>query len=110
MRIKFTLLALLSVMLLSGCSKIIYKPDLHQGNYLAPGMAQSVTNGMSQEQVLYLLGSPITKDVFNPNVWIYVFRQEPTREALTQEMLVITFNDELTVSSIDYKPASQLNQ
>lgn len=104
-RISFIVIAM---SLLSGCQQVLYKPDVNQGNYLAEGAAQSVTKGMTQEQVLYLLGSPITTDVFDKSRWIYIFRQQPSREALTQEKLVVTFDSEGLVSSLQYEPTTQL--
>ncbi|SET29940.1 outer membrane protein assembly factor BamE [Thorsellia anophelis] len=111
MRNKFIFrisLIVIAMSLLSGCNQILYKPDLNQGNYLAEGAAKSVTEGMTQEQVLYLLGSPITTDVFDKSRWIYIFRQQPSREALRQEKLIVTFDSEGLVSSLKYEPVTEL--
>lgn len=94
----------LSITLLTGCETLLYKPDVNQGNYLANGDAQKVTKGMTQEQVLYLLGSPITTDVFDKTRWIYIYRQDVARKAPTQETLVITFDESGVVSNLEYKP------
>ncbi len=51
----------------------IYRPDIQQGNAVSPGQLQRLQIGMSKEQVRYLLGSPITHNVFHKNRWDYYY-------------------------------------
>jgi outer membrane protein assembly factor BamE len=59
---------------LSGCSLFsVYKIDLPQGTPLTQTQAQTLKLGMSQSQVLYILGSPAIRDTLEPNRWDYIY-------------------------------------
>ena len=59
---------------LSGCSLFsVYKIVLPQGTPITQTQAQSLKLGMSQNQVLYILGSPAVRDTLAPNRWDYVY-------------------------------------
>ena len=59
---------------LSGCSLFsVYKIDLPQGTPITQTQAQTLKLGMSQNQVLYILGSPAIRDTLAPNRWDYVY-------------------------------------
>ena len=59
---------------LSGCSLFsVYKIDLPQGTPITQTQAQSLKLGMSQNQVLYILGSPAVRDTLAPNRWDYIY-------------------------------------
>lgn len=59
---------------LSGCSLFsVYKIDLPQGTPLNQTQAQALKVGMSQNQVLYILGSPAIRDTLEPNRWDYIY-------------------------------------
>ncbi len=59
---------------LSGCSLFsVYKIDLPQGTPLSQTQAQALKVGMSQNQVLYILGSPAIRDTLEPNRWDYIY-------------------------------------
>ncbi|MFC0179553.1 outer membrane protein assembly factor BamE [Thorsellia kenyensis] len=101
-------LTLAALFTLTGCKTILYKPDINQGNYLEAGSAQTIERGMNQEQVKFLLGTPITTDIFDKNKWIYLYRQEPSRQSLVQEQLVVTFDEQGTVIDITHQPRTNL--
>ena len=59
---------------LSGCSLFsVYKIDLPQGTPITQNQAQTLKLGMSQNQVLYILGSPAVRDTLAPNRWDYIY-------------------------------------
>ncbi len=59
---------------LSGCSLFsVYKIDLPQGTPITQTQAQTLKLGMSQNQVLYILGSPAVRDTLAPNRWDYIY-------------------------------------
>ncbi|MDN5566577.1 MAG: outer membrane protein assembly factor BamE [Psychrobacter sp.] len=63
-----------TMLTLSGCSLFsVYKIDLPQGTPITQTQAQSLKLGMSQNQVLYILGSPAIRDTLAPNRWDYVY-------------------------------------
>ncbi|MDX7989143.1 outer membrane protein assembly factor BamE [Xenorhabdus sp. 12] len=96
MRCKLLTAATVSlVMLTAGCSmfeRIVYRPDINQGNYLTPAAVSKIQKGMTQQQVAYTLGTPMLTDPFGSQTWYYVFRQQPGHEKATQETLTLSFD------------------
>ncbi|MDF7680690.1 outer membrane protein assembly factor BamE [Enterobacteriaceae bacterium ESL0689] len=96
------------LMLTAGCStleRVVYRPDINQGNYLVSGDVAKIHTGMTQQQVVYALGTPMMSDPFGTNTWFYVFRQQPGHEEITQQTLTLTFNGDGVLTHIDNKPA-----
>lgn len=104
MRCKtLTAAAVVLVMLTAGCStveKVVYRPDINQGNYLSPTDVAKIHRGMTQQQVAYTLGTPMLQDPFGSSTWFYVFRQQPGHEAVTQQTLTLTFDSAGTLTDI----------
>ncbi|WP_237386100.1 outer membrane protein assembly factor BamE [Xenorhabdus sp. Sc-CR9] len=97
MRCKLLTAATVSlVMLTAGCSmfeRIVYRPDINQGNYLTPAAVSKIQKGMTQQQVAYTLGTPMLTDPFGSQTWYYVFRQQPGHEKVSQETLTLSFDN-----------------
>jgi outer membrane protein assembly factor BamE len=108
MRCKtLTAAAVVLVMLTAGCStleKVVYRPDINQGNYLAPADVAKIHTGMTKQQVAYILGTPMMQDPFGNNTWFYVFRQEPGHESVTQQTLTLTFDSNNVLTNLVNKP------
>ena len=51
----------------------MYRQDIQQGNAISPTLLRRLQIGMSREQVHYLLGSPVTHNVFHKNRWDYYY-------------------------------------
>jgi outer membrane protein assembly factor BamE len=109
MRCKtLTAAAVVLVMLTAGCStleKVVYRPDINQGNYLTPTDVAKIHKGMTQQQVAYTLGTPMLQDPFGTQTWFYVFRQQPGHEKITQQTLTLTFDSAGVLTDIQNKPA-----
>lgn len=79
-----------AIISLSGC---IYLADTQQGNVIEPEKLAQVKRGQSQEQVQYLLGTPVIQDPLHPNRWDYVFYfVNGTNGDKTYERATIVFN------------------
>jgi len=103
-----TAAAVVLLMLTAGCStleKIVYRPDINQGNYLAAADVAKLHTGMTKQQVAYTLGTPMLHDPFGTNTWFYVFRRQPGHEAVTQQTLTLTFNNDGVLTHIDNQQA-----
>jgi outer membrane protein assembly factor BamE len=90
---KFTLI-LLSALLFSigGCSSFSpYKMEIRQGNYVAPEARKKIRVGMSRQQVVSVLGSPLVSDVFHANRWDYIYRFEEKSVLVEQQRLTVFF-------------------
>lgn len=109
MRCKMlTAAAVVLVMLTAGCStfeKVVYRPDINQGNYLTATDVAKIHKGMTQQQVAYTLGTPMLQDPFGTQTWFYVFRQQPGHEKITQQTLTLTFDSAGVLTDIQNKPA-----
>lgn len=95
------------VTLTAGCStfeKVVYRPDINQGNYLTPTDVAKIHQGMTQQQVAYTLGTPMMQDPFGSQTWFYVFRQAPGHEKVAQQTLTLTFNSSGVLTDIQNKP------
>jgi len=93
---------LLSALLLSACSSNYvpalvkpYRPDIQQGNVVIESTLSQVKPGMTQEQVKFILGSPLLVDPFHPNRWDYVFRYQKGDGAVETSRITINFKDNL---------------
>ncbi|MEG0280743.1 MAG: outer membrane protein assembly factor BamE [Morganella sp. (in: enterobacteria)] len=111
MRCKLLIAATTSLLLLTaGCStleRVVYRPDINQGNYLTPADVAKIQTGMTQQQVAYTLGTPMLRDPFGTQTWYYVFRREPGHQKVKQETLTLSFDaaGKLTeIKNTDYKP------
>ncbi|MCC4275851.1 outer membrane protein assembly factor BamE [Marinomonas communis] len=72
---KKTILLLSTLFTLSGCSLLPspYKPSVEQGNVIKTEQVQQLQLGMSESQVLYVMGTPMVRSTFNSNQWHYLF-------------------------------------
>ena len=107
MRCKtLTAAAVVMLMMTAGCStleRVVYRPDINQGNYLVASDVSKLHTGMTQQQVAYTLGTPMMRDPFGSNVWFYVFREEPGHERVKQQTLTLTFDSNGVLANIDNK-------
>jgi outer membrane protein assembly factor BamE len=104
-----TLLACLSV---ASCSTIlnnlpgVYSVDVQQGNIVDQSMVDQLRPGMSKRQVLYIMGSPMLKDVFHENRWEYLYSSQPGGEARQQKRITLYFeNDKIAGLQGDFRPS-----
>lgn len=106
---RLLLTATASIVLLSGCSSYSehvpyfltpYRPDVHQGNVVTSEMVDSLHEGMTKNQVLFLLGNPTLKSVFHANEWDYPYYLNPRRGSVQLRKLAIVFGEDGRVESI----------
>lgn len=91
----FSTITVAFLMFTIGCStveKVVYRPDINQGNYLKPTDVSKLQKGMNKQQIVYLLGTPMMQDPFGSNTWIYVFRQQPGHQDVKQKTLKLDFD------------------
>ncbi|MGV6988660.1 outer membrane protein assembly factor BamE [Testudinibacter sp. P80/BLE/0925] len=95
MRLKSVLTILLLSISVTSCSlynKLVYRIDVPQGNYLQAEQVAQLQNGMTQEQVQYLLGTPLLTDPYSSYTWYYVYLQQKGYEEPQQHTLTVNFN------------------
>lgn len=72
----------------------IYRPDVQQGNFISQEMVSQLKNGMTKEQVRFLLGTPLLIDNFHVNRWDYSFRLKNGEGQLTSSRVVVFFEND----------------
>lgn len=110
-KLRFFLLAYLSASVLSSCGYAVnnkllgpYQVGIPQGNYLTKKNLESITIGMTQQEVQHRIGNPLTKNVFRPNQWNYFFAYQLAGVSLQQIKAVLTFSPNGILESIDASP------
>jgi outer membrane protein assembly factor BamE len=96
-------LILTSALLVTGCQSVSswvppllqpYRPDVQQGNVVTQEMVEQLREGMSREQVRFLLGTPMLTSGFHPNRWDYVYLLKRGRTGeVQQRQLTVWFKD-----------------
>ena len=80
-----------------------YRIDLPQGNYLTREQVDQVREGMTRDQVRFILGTPLLGQLFQTDRWDYVFRyMHPNGQAETRRVLVRFADDR--VKSVEADP------
>ncbi len=72
-----------------GCS--YYKIDIRQGNTLDQEVIDSLRVGMSKQQVVFLMGTPLVQDPFHRNRWDYVYTFQPGGGKMTSQHVCLYF-------------------
>ncbi len=83
-----------------------YRIDIQQGNFISREMVAQLKEGMqrpegvTREQVRFVLGTPLLTDLFHADRWDYVFRlKKATGEVISSRVTVFFKDNRLT--SID---------
>jgi len=75
-----------------------YRPDIQQGNFVSQEMVVQLKEGMTQDQVIFLLGTPLLTDVFHADRWDYAFRMQKGNGEITSSRVTVHFKDKLVSS------------
>ncbi|WP_445397327.1 outer membrane protein assembly factor BamE [Zobellella sp. An-6] len=106
MQLKTLILPLILALPLTGCG-LVYKVDIPQGNYIEEKQVAQLRQGMSKEQVRFLLGNPMSLDGFNHDKWIYLYYFKPGRGDVEQKQLTLDFSNDALVSVQGDFPVSE---
>ncbi|WP_106375063.1 outer membrane protein assembly factor BamE [Vreelandella songnenensis] len=100
---KLTRIITLSVALtvVSGCSYVgVYKRDIPQGNLVTEQMVSKLQPGMTQDQVVYVMGRPLMEAPFDSNQWDYVYRLDEAYGDVEQRRVTLTFDPSGRLSNV----------
>ena len=95
------LLALSAGLVGSLVSSCVYRLDVQQGNLLDQEDIEAVKEGMTRNQVRYLLGTPVAVNPFRDDRWDYMYYLRPGKSRNTRQRWVIVRFDGDTVSEVD---------
>jgi len=89
-----------SIALLPACSpntvvSIVkpYRIDVRQGNYVSQEMLSQLAPGMTQDQVRFIMGSPLLVDVFHADRWDYYYRFTEGYKQPQERRITLLFTD-----------------
>ncbi|HEY3645272.1 MAG TPA: outer membrane protein assembly factor BamE [Gammaproteobacteria bacterium] len=92
---------------LAGC----FKPEIRQGNFITDEMIAKVKTGMTQPQVMFVMGRPMVQDPFHSSRWDYVRYVNPNDGRPIQDWHVIVYFDTAgKVAKIDQPPVQNKEQ
>lgn len=81
---------MLLCLLLAGCIHM-YRFSIQQGNVITPTMLKQLRIGMTEEQVQYVMGTPMLVSTFNPNRWDYVYTFKPGGGKMKEKRVTLYF-------------------
>jgi outer membrane protein assembly factor BamE len=91
--VRFLSLGLL--ILLAACSALTpYKLPIQQGNVVASESLTKLKSGMTKNQVVQVLGTPMVNDVFHANRWDYVHYLAKRGKMTEQNHVGLIFQEE----------------
>lgn len=70
-----------------------YRINIVQGNFVSREAAAQLREGMTRDQVQFLLGTPLLTDVFHANRWDYVFSFKRGNTQVVQQRRFTVFFD-----------------
>ncbi|MEJ2681999.1 MAG: outer membrane protein assembly factor BamE [Gammaproteobacteria bacterium] len=111
LRLSIQALSLILIsLLLNGCIfPGVFRIDIAQGNIITEQMVQKLQPGMTRDQVLFVMGTPIIQDTLNPDRWDYVYSF--SKAGATPEMYRVTLyfqNDQFVRLEGEPPPDTQL--
>ena len=83
---------------LTGSEKVLwifspYRIDVQQGNFVSQEMVTQLREGMTQDQVRFVLGTPLLTDIFHAERWDYPFRLVKRNGEVTTSKVSVYFKD-----------------
>lgn len=91
---------------IQGCNMITpFKPDVSQGNVIEEDKVALLKTGMTKEQVLYIMGTPVLEESLDPNRWDYVATFKPAKGNMEKKRLSLYFigNQLVKIEGIYYQ-------
>lgn len=96
-RLSTLIFLMFALSFLTACEQFrfpgVFKIDIGQGNILTQEKVAQLAIGMTENQVIYLMGSPMIKDPFNPNEWDYYYSFSPAGETTQTYHLRLFFEN-----------------
>jgi outer membrane protein assembly factor BamE len=70
-----------------------YKPEIQQGNVITRDMVDQLRPGMTRDQVRFMLGTPMLRDIFHEDRWDYPYLLTRSSGETQVRKLVVLFAD-----------------
>lgn len=89
---KASIVLLACSLALSACIKP-YQPNVQQGNIINNSNLTEIRYGMTKQEVLFILGTPMVIDPFNEQRWDYFYSNRNQRKGETAQRLITAIFD-----------------
>ena len=84
----------------------VHKITVQQGNVITQEMVDQLQPGMTREQVAFIMGEPVVRNIFNQDRWDYIYTiKVPGRFETEQRFTVFFENDVLSSLAGDLAPS-----
>ncbi len=101
-------IAVTALVTLVGCSSgkwgFPYRAPVQQGNWETAEQVSYLRPGLTQSQVLYVLGTPTLVDIFHPNRWDYPYYFKPGYGDPVQRNLSLWFDENGLLERWEHDP------
>ena len=90
---------------------MVYRIDIPQGNYLIADDVKKLRINMTKEQVKFVLGTPVVKDSFNDETWLYFYMMRSGRggEPFRKELKIFFKDNRVTKVTGDFELSEDFN-
>ncbi|MFT6423621.1 MAG: outer membrane protein assembly factor BamE [Thalassolituus sp.] len=89
------LTGLLGFATLSGCTfPGVYKLNVQQGNIVTEDMLAELKPGMTERQVIYLMGNPVVRNPYTDTEWDYLYTLERRDEVVKRYHVTLFFGED----------------
>lgn len=86
-----------------------YKPEVQQGNVITHDMVDQIHAGMTRDQVRFMLGTPMLRDVFHEDRWDYPYiLTRGTGQMQTRKLVIFFAEGHVSKFESDPMPAEPL--
>lgn len=92
-KIGLAFVLLMPLLGLTGCYPFLYHAPLEQGNVINPNAVALLKVGMTKDQVLSTMGTPILDTPLSPDVWHYVYTLRLKDKLTEQKQLTLYFSE-----------------
>ena len=89
---KASLILIVCSLTLAACIKP-YRPEIQQGNIINNSDLSEIRYGMSKQEVLFILGTPMVIDPFNEQRWDYFYSNRNQVKKQTSQRLITALFD-----------------
>ncbi|MCS5707813.1 outer membrane protein assembly factor BamE [Candidatus Berkiella cookevillensis] len=81
----------LTLLLLNNCAFKPYRFAIQQGNTISEEKVAQLQPGMNEDQVRFIMGTPLLQDVFHNQRWDYVYYLKPRHGDIERKHLAVFF-------------------
>lgn len=89
--------------MLAGCN-LIYRPDAPQGSRISQKQVARLKKGMSQKEVIEVMGNPTLQPMFEPTRWDYVYLRQPGEGKAKQATVILWFEKDKLAKFVVQEP------